>query len=373
MLRFLTAGESHGPSLTLIIDGLPAGLPIDREFIRREMHRRQTGVGSGGRQLIENDVAEITSGVRFGRTLGSPIAITIANRDHAKWENKVVNPRPGHADLAGVQKYGFDDVRNVLERASARETAARVAAGAIFKQLLLTFGIDIASHTLAIGQVKLTGWQYDFAQIKRVDVDDPQTRCLDSQTGERMRQAIDQARRQKDTLGGIIEVWAVGVPPGLGSYAQFDRKIDGQIASALMSIPSVKAVEIGEAVDTSQGYGSQVQDEIFYDKKRGYFRKNNRAGGVEGGVTTGMPVVVRLYHKPISTLYAPLKTVNIRTKKSSLATVERSDICVVPRAGVVAEAMLSYVLADNLLQKFGGDNLEDITSAYNKYKKRIQK
>ncbi len=390
MLRFLTAGESHGKGLTVIIEGMPAGVPLSADFIMSEMQKRKKGAGSGGRQKIEDDAVEITSGVRFGKTLGSPITIFIANKDFKNWGEKmssevqssmvvdsakVVRPRPGHADLAGIQKYGFDDVRNVLERASARETTARVAAGAIFKQLLLPFGIEFASHTVQIGAVKmdevLMKKACTFEQVQQAYTKNPETRCLDDKVAKKMTEAIKQAAIEQNTLGGVIEVWAQNVPVGLGSYVHFDRKIDGQIAQALMSIQSVKAVELGEGVKSAETPGADVHDEIYYDKDQGYYRKTNRAGGVEGGVTNGMPVVARVYLKPISTLYKPLKTVNIATHKADIATIERSDICVVPRAGVIVESMLAYVIAKNFLEKFGGDCLEDIEQSYKNYVKRV--
>jgi len=385
MIRLMTAGESHGKGLTIIIDGMPAGIPISQDFINRELEKRQVGAGSGGRQQVEKDEAELLSGVRFGKSIGSPISMIIWNKDHNNWGDKmsieeqsdeivesakVTQPRPGHADLAGVQKHGFDDVRNVLERASARETAARVAAGGIFKQYLLTKNIEIASHTLQIGDIKVDS-KYSFDYIKNTYENDPEIRCVDPGKSREMKQLIQRARIDKDTLGGVVETWAVGVPAGRGDYAQWDTKLDGQIAQAMMSIQSVKAVEIGPAIENAGKYGSEVHDEIHYrhpessvipDPDRGsmdsrfhgndkdmYFRKTNRAGGIEGGVTNGMPIIVRVYHKPISTLYKPLQTVDIKTKQSADATVERSDICVVPRAGVVSEAMLSFVLAREMV------------------------
>lgn len=362
MIRFLTAGESHGKGLTVIIDGMPAGIPISIEFINAELAKRQAGAGSGGRMQIEKDEVEILSGVRFGKTIGSPISLVIWNNDNKNWGEKmsaedqpdkvkdsarITAPRPGHADFAGVQKHGFDDIRNVLERASARETAARVAAGAIFKQLLLTKGIEIASHTIQIGDIKVdppAGGDYSFEDIQATYEKDPDIRCVDPGKSREMKQLIQNARMDKDTLGGVVETWVVGVPAGLGDYAQWDTKLDGLIAQAMMSIQSVKAVEVGAGVGIAGLRGSEVHDEI-YQRDGQYHRKTNRAGGIEGGVTNGMPLVVRVYHKPISTLYKPLQTVDIETKKSTEATVERSDICVVPRAGVVSEAMLAYVLA----------------------------
>jgi len=372
MLRFLTAGESHGKALTVIIEGMPAGVPISQEFIQNEMQKRMKGAGSGGRMMIEEDHVEILSGVRFGKTIGSPIALFIENKDYKNWGEKmsiypqpkevvessrVTEPRPGHADLVGVQKYGFDDVRNVLERVSARETAARVAAGAIFKQFLHQFKIEIASHTLQIGNIKVEK-EYSFDDIKKTFENDPEIRCVDSETSKRMKELIKKTRKEMNTLGGVVEVWALNVPVGLGSYVHWDRKIDGQISQALMSIPSVKAVEIGSGVTNASQFGTDVHDEIFYDKD--YYRKTNRAGGIEGGITNGMPVVVRVYHKPISTLYKPMNTVDIITKKGVKATVERSDICVVPRGGVISEAMLAYVISRNLLEKYGSDSLDSM-------------
>ncbi|CAN5173791.1 chorismate synthase [soil metagenome] len=365
MLRFLTAGESHGKGLVVIVEGMPAGVPISREYIDHEMKKRMKGAGSGGRMLIENDEVEIISGVRFGKTIASPISMIIWNKDSKNWGDKmsvdpqdeefiksirVTQPRPGHADLAGVQKYKFDDVRNVLERASARETAVRVAAGAIFKQYLAMFDIKIASHTLQIGSIKVEK-EYTFEDIKKTYESDPEIRCVDSETSARMKAEIEKARKEMNTLGGVVETWATGVPVGLGSYVHWDRKIDGQLAQALMSIPSVKAVEIGSGVANATQHGSDVHDEIFYSEEKSYYRNTNRAGGVEGGMTNGMPLVTRVYHKPISTLYKPLKTVDIATKEQVDATIERSDICIVPRGGVVSEAMVAYVLANNILQK----------------------
>ncbi|KKQ37340.1 MAG: Chorismate synthase [Candidatus Roizmanbacteria bacterium GW2011_GWA2_37_7] len=361
MIRFLTAGESHGKALTVIIDGMPPGIPISREYINHELEKRQIGAGSGGRMHIEKDEVEILSGIRFGKTIGSPISMIIWNKDHTNWGEKmsieeqpsevvdsatVTAPRPGHADLAGVQKHGFDDVRNVLERASARETAARVAAGGVFKQYLLTKHIEIASHTIQIGDIKVVS-TYTFEGIKKTYENDPEIRCVDPGKSRKMKQLIQKAMIDKDTLGGVVETWAVGVPAGCGDYAQWDTKLDGQIAKAMMSIQSVKAVEIGHGIENAAKFGSEVHDEIYYDEKK-YYRKTNRAGGIEGGVTNGMPIIVRVYHKPISTLYKPLKTVDIITKKQVEAIIARSDICVIPRAGVVSEAMLAYILARNI-------------------------
>lgn len=386
MLRFLTSGESHGKGLAVTIEGLPANLPIDPEQIRVQMQKRMKGSGAGGRMKIEKDQVEIYTGVRFGKTIGSPVTMLINNLDFDNWGERmsseeqseeikhlarVTNPRPGHADLAGVQKYAFDDARNVLERASARETTARVAAGAIFKQLLQYFGITIASHTLQIGAIRLEKTDYTFAQVQQSFDDDAETRCIDPDTAMKMKAAIIEATKKKDTLGGIIEIWATGVPVGLGSYVHFDRKIDGQIAQALMSIQSVKAVEIGEGVSAAGLHGSEVHDPIMADPQLQYTRQTNRAGGIEGGVTNGMPVIARVYHKPISTLYNPLQTVDIASGKASAATVERSDICIVPRGAIVSESMLAYVLAQSFLEMFGNGAIEDIKRSYEGYQKRL--
>lgn len=388
MLKFLTAGESHGKGVVVIIEGMPANVPISIPQIQEEMKKRKKGAGSGGRQLIEDDAVEVLSGIRFGKTLGSPIAILIENKDFKNWGQKmsaepqdqifidgikVLKPRPGHADLAGVQKYGFDDVRNVLERASARETTSRVAAGAIFKQFLEQFEIDFASHTTQIGNVILNEEkEYTFTDVKNSYKNDPEIRCIDPETSQKMKDLIQKTRSEMNTLGGVIEIWAINVPVGLGSYVHYDRKIDGQFAQALMSIPSVKAVELGDGVAAAGQFGTNVQDEIFYNPD-GYYRTTNRAGGIEGGVTNGMLITARVYHKPISTIYKPLATVNIKTKEPEKATVERSDICVVPRAGVISEAMMAYVIANNMLQKFGSDENQDIKDAYSIYKNRLHK
>ena len=371
MLRFLTAGESHGKGLVVIIEGMPPGVPISQEFISHEMKKRMKGSGSGGRMLIEEDKVEIMSGIRFGKTIGSPISLLIENKDFKNWGEKmsvdpqpddvvesarVTQPRPGHADLSGVLKYGFDDVRNVLERASARETAARVAAGAIFKQFLLQHKIEIASHTIQIGNIKVEK-NYAFEDVKNTFKNDPEIRSVDPEVSKKMKELIETTRKEMNTLGGVVEVWAINVPVGLGSYVHWDRKIDGQLAQALMSVPSVKAVEIGTAVANASQFGADVHDEIFYSEEEGYFRNTNRAGGVEGGMTNGMPVIARVYHKPISTLYKPMHTVDIISKEKVKATVERSDICIVPRGGVVSEAMMAYVLAKAILDKEGNDRI----------------
>ena len=382
MFRFFTSGESHGPQLTAFIEGLPAGLTIDLEEIQSEMKRRKIGSGSGARQSMETDEVEIVSGVRQGKTLGSPITLVIKNKDFANWTEvmsvtakevdpelkKVRSPRPGHADLAGALKYGFTDLRNVLERASARETTARVAAGAVFKQFLKALGIEVASYTLQIGPVKAEKAS-DFEEVKKAEVENPSTRALDSKSGEAMEALIVESRKNQDTVGGVIEVWSVGLPVGLGSYVQWDRKMDGQLAQALMSIPSVKAVEIGEGIEAAGLNGSKVHDPIAYDG--GFERGGNNAGGLEGGVTNGEPLVVRVYHKPIATLYNPLPSVDFETKEVAPASIERSDICVIPRAGVIAESMVASVLVKNILEKFGGDCMEDLQQNLASYKARL--
>ena len=383
MLRFFTSGESHGPQLTAFIEGLPSGLEIDLGAVQKEMKRRKIGSGSGARQIMETDEVEIVSGVRQGKTLGSPITLVIKNKDFANWTDvmtvtptdtnpelkKVHNPRPGHADLAGALKYGFTDLRNVLERASARETTARVAAGAVFKQFLQALGIEIASYTLQIGSV-CSDKAVSFEEEKSAEVKNPSTRALSDEAHQKMEAQIAETRAQKDTLGGVIEVWAVGLPIGLGSYVQWDRKMDGQLAQALMSIQSVKAVEIGDGIAATQKPGSQVHDPIAYDE--GFVRTTNHAGGLEGGVSNGEPLIVRVYHKPIATLYKPLPSVDFESKAVAPASVERSDICVIPRAGVIAESMTAFVIAQNVLEKFGSDCMEDLLANMESYKKRIE-
>jgi chorismate synthase len=359
MLRFLSSGESHGPQVTAFIEGLPAGLEIDLAEVQKELQRRKVGSGSGARQTMETDEVEIVSGVRAGKTIGSPITLVIKNKDNLEGMAlpKMKSPRPGHADLAGAQKYGFSDLRNVLERASARETVARVAAGAVFKQFLKVLGIELAAYTVQIGSVtseKAT----TFEEVKNAPLETPAMEAL-----------IEETRVQKNTLGGVIEVWAVGLPVGLGSYVQWDRKLDGQLAQALMSIPSVKAVEIGDGIAAAQEFGSEVHDAIAYEK--GFQRASNRAGGLEGGVTNGEPLVLRVYLKPLATLGVPLESVDFESKETALASVERSDVCVVPRAAVIAEAMTAMVLVQNLLEKFGGDCMEDLLATLESYKKRL--
>jgi chorismate synthase len=379
MLRILTAGESHGPACVAIIEGLPAGVRLSVSDIDNELKRRHSDFGRGGRKHIEKDKAEILSGVRYGKTLGSPIALMVKNLDFANWKDvmdleetkkpapRITTPRPGHADLAGAIKYGQDDIRNISERASARETISRVMAGAAVKKLLAEFAIKIASHTVQIGSIALDRRDYTFDEVARVFDSDPDIRCVDSATSQKMKAAIEQARAKKDTLGGVIEVIAADVPVGLGSFMHYDRRLDGRIAKSLMSIPSVKAVEIGNATQGAAMLGSEFQDVISYDK--GFTRPTNNAGGIEGGISNGENIVCRVYHKPISTLGNPLETVDMATHKPAKASAERSDICAVPRAGVIAEAMLALVLAEAMMEKFGSDNINEMKRNFNAYTK----
>jgi chorismate synthase len=386
MLRFYTAGESHGQALLAFISGLPASLPVDLRFINHELHRRQLGYGRGGRQKIEKDLADIFAGVRHGQTIGAPIALRIENRDWANWEKilpvegsmdaaidkKLVAPRPGHADLAGSQKFDFHDARYILERASARETAARVAAGALAKLLLRSLGTEIASHTLQVGHVKLDR-AADWDEIRAVNADlESPLRCVDAAVQEKMKAEVDGALKAGDTVGGIFEIIAHNVPVGLGSHAQWDEKLDGRLAQAVMSIQAVKGIEIGGGVTAAGSFGSEVQDEISYDKAARRFRRSsNRAGGLEGGITNGEDVIVRGYLKPISTLRRALGTADMVTKEPIQAAYERSDWCVVPAAGVAGEAMVALVLADAILQKFGGDSLAETRRNFDNYVRQI--
>jgi chorismate synthase len=381
-LRFTTAGESHGPGLTAVVEGLPAGLELRPEDIDRDLARRQLGHGRGGRMKIERDRAEVTSGVRHGRTLGSPIALRIENRDYANWEERmnpwpveatvpeVHLPRPGHADLAGVQKYGFTDVRNVLERASARETAARVACGALAKTFLRGFGMSVFSHVLQIGSVEAPVPDHlapdDFA-----GVDESPVRCLDEDASAAMVEEINRARKANESLGGVYEVIAFGVVPGLGSHVAWDERLDGRLAQAIMSIQAMKGVGVGEGFELAGRVGSQAHDEIFWSEERGFYRETNRAGGIEGGMTTGDSVIVRGAMKPLPTLTKPLRSVDLATKEPAQALRERTDSCTVPAAGVVGEAMVALVLADECRRKFGGDHVDDALAAAAAYRERI--
>ncbi len=373
MLRFLTAGESHGPALTVTVEGLPAGLSITAEQIGDELARRRLGFGRGPRMRFERDELELVGGVRHGRTLGSPVAIVIHNTEWPKWQEEMSaapgetakplkQPRPGHADLAGMQKYGLDDARNVLERASARETAARVAAGAMAKALLAEIGVRILSHVIQLGDAKARdGARPTFADLDTID--ESQVRCFDPEAAERMVAAVQAAAKVGDSLGGVVEVLAYGVPVGLGSHIQWDRKIDGLLAQALMSIQAMKGVEIGDAFQIAGVRGSEAHDEILWDADaHEYVRGSDRAGGIEGGMTTGSLLVARAAMKPLATLNRPvLKTVDVDTKEQTVSFKERTDVTAVPAAGVVAETMVALVLASEALRKFGGDSLDEFT------------
>jgi chorismate synthase len=376
------SGESHGRALVAVIEGLPAGLEIDVEKINHELWRRQQGYGRGGRMKIESDKIEILSGVRHGKTLGSPVALMIENRDFVHWQEimaaekiekepknprVVKRPRPGHADLAGGQKFGASDLRDILERASARETAARVACGAFARQLLENFRIEIKSHVIKLGKIPEIPLQKDWEEISAID-ENSQLRCADKSVEEAMIKHIDEAKQNGDTLGGIFEVVARNVPVGLGSHVSWYEKLDGRIAQAFMSIQAVKAVEIGTGVENAGKFGSEVHDEIFFDGEN-YKRKTNRAGGLEGGITNGEELRVRGFLKPISTLRKALHSVDIDTKEESPAAFERSDITAVPAAGVIGEAMLAIVLANQMREKFGGDSLPEMMRNFESYKK----
>ena len=387
MFRFVTAGESHGQALVAWVSGLPAGIPVDLDFIGRELHRRQLGYGRGGRQRIEKDQADFLAGVRHGKTIGAPIALRIENRDWKNWEKamavedsegaedaqrRLTEPRPGHADLAGSQKFNFHDARYVLERASARETAARVAVGALGKSLLREFGITILSHTVAVGHVTLeraASWEDIVAICENLE---SPLRCIDVDIEARMKAEVDHVLRAGDTVGGTFEVVARGLPPGLGTHVQWDEKLDAKLAQAIMSIQAVKAVEIGTGVGNSGSYGSEVQDEIRYDAARKRFeRTSNRAGGLEGGITNGQDIVVRGYLKPISTLRRALLTADMNTKEAVKAAYERSDVCVVPAGGVAGEAMVAATLAGAFLEKFGGDSLDETRRNFDGYQRQL--
>jgi chorismate synthase len=381
-LKLTTAGESHGPGLTCVLEGLPAGLVLDREAIDADLARRQLGHGRGGRMKIERDRVEVTGGLRHGRTLGGPIALQVRNRDYANWEERmnpwpvpgevaeVHLPRPGHADLVGTMKYGFTDVRDVLERASARETAARVAGGAVARQFLRALGIEVRSHVLQIASVSAPR-RDDLSLADFDEVDSSPVRCLDPKAGRAMVAEIDNLRRANESLGGVFEVRAFGLLPGLGSHVSWEERLDGRLAQAIVSIQAVKAVAIGDGFEVAALPGSLAHDEIFYDEVRGYHRLTNRAGGLEGGMTTGDPLVVRGSMKPLPTLTKPLRSVDIATHEPAQALRERTDSCTVPAAGVVGEAMVAFVLADACRAKFGGDHLDDVRAAVAFYSGRI--
>jgi chorismate synthase len=390
MLRFHTAGESHGQALLAFLSGLPAGLRVDFAYVNRELKRRQGGYGRGGRMKIESDAAQFLSGVRHGQTIATPITILIENRDWENWKEALAvedhpasrakykplsPPRPGHADLAGCLKYNFRDARYILERASARETAARVAAGALAKLFLKEFGIMIASHVIAVGRAALAEDAVTFERVLALrDVEEIVLSCVDPATEARMKAEVDEALKTKDSVGGAFEVIARGVPPGLGSCAQWDERLDGQLAQAVMSIQAVKGVEVGTGIENAASLGSRVHDEIGYSRAEARFtRKTNRAGGLEGGITNGEDIVVRGYLKPISTLRQPLESVDPESKETVKAAYERSDVCVVPAAGVIGEAMMALVLARAFLEKFGGDSLAETRRNFENYVEQIRK
>jgi chorismate synthase len=389
MLRFQTAGESHGQALVAILSGMPAGLCVDFEYVNRELKRRQGGYGRGGRMKIESDAAQFLSGVRHGRTIGSPITLLISNHDWENWKEalavedrpetrakhkSLTRPRPGHADLAGCLKYNFPEARYVLERASARETAARVAAGAVGKLFLKEFGVEVASHVVAVGSAVLGDESVSFQEVLALRaVEDIVLGCVDPAVEARMKAEVDKALEARDTVGGTFEVIAHGVPPGLGSCNQWDERLDGQLAQAMMSIQAVKAVEIGGGIKGAASSGSQVHDEIGYDRERSRFtRTSNRAGGLEGGISNGEDIVVRGYLKPISTLRRPLESVDFETKETVKAAYERSDVCVVPAAGVVGEAMIALTLSRSFLEKFGGDSMGETKRNFLAYMEQVR-
>ncbi|OAB46913.1 chorismate synthase [Paenibacillus antarcticus] len=386
-LRYLTAGETHGPQLTAIIEGLPSNLTLDFEELNFQLHRRQKGYGRGRRMQIEKDTAQIVGGVRHGYTTGAPVALVVENKDWTHWRNimniepiegtdeekrRVHRPRPGHADLNGGLKYNLKDLRNVLERSSARETTVRVACGAIARQFLAEFGIKVAGQVIRIGEIE--------APVHNLSIDElieqteaSSVRVVDAETEKKMEAYIDQIKEDGDSIGGIVECIVEGVPIGLGSYVQYDRKLDARIAQGVMSINAFKGVEIGIGFEAGILRGSQVHDEILYSEEQGYYRASNRLGGFEGGITNGMPVVVRGVMKPIPTLYKPLQSVDIDTKEAFTAQVERSDACAVPAASVVMEHVVAWEIAKAFLEKFGGDSMEEIKTNYNNYLSQLEK
>lgn len=375
----MTAGESHGPSLSAIIEGLPAGLPVDFDEVNRQLRRRQGGYGRGDRQKIETDTAEIISGVRFGRTLGSPITLLIRNRDFENWLDRmsvtpieaemppVVQARPGHADYAGMMKYSTPDLRNILERSSARNTAALVAVGSICRGLLAECGIRVMSHVAILGGIRVElPAPPDYAELERISEESP-VRVGVRDAEPAIIAAIDDAGARGDTLGGVVEIVATGCPPGLGSHVHWDRKLDSRLAASIMGIQAIKGVEIGMGFGVAEVPGSQVHDEIFHDAATGFTRSTNNAGGLEGGMTNGEPLVVRAAMKPLSTLKKPLRSVNMETREAVTAHFERSDVCAVPAAGVICEAMVGIILTEAVLEKFGGDSMEELMRNYNGY------
>lgn len=385
-LRYLTAGETHGPQLTAIIEGLPSNLTLDFEELNFQLHRRQKGYGRGRRMQIEKDTAEIVGGVRHGSTTGAPVALVVENKDWTHWKNimniepipgsdeekrRVNRPRPGHADLNGGLKYNLTDLRNVLERSSARETAARVAVGAVARQLLAAFGVKIAGQVIRIGEIEAPANQLPVDELI-AQTEESSVRVVDKETEQKMEAYIDKIKEEGDSIGGIVECIVEGLPVGLGSHVQSDRKLDGAIAGAVMSINAFKGVEIGIGFEAGKLRGSQVHDEIMYEASQGYYRASNRLGGFEGGMTNGMPVVVRGVMKPIPTLYKPLQSVDIDTKEPFTAQVERSDACAVPAACVVLENVVAWEIAKAFLDKFGGDSMEEIKANYNHYLAQLE-
>lgn len=395
-MRYFTAGESHGPCLTAILDGVPAGFPIDVAKINHDLWRRQQGYGRGGRMLIEKDEVQIRSGIRWGETLGSPVALGIENRDWKNWTKKmspapedrdesiaVTKPRPGHADLTGVLKYHHSDIRNILERASARDTVSRTAVGSFCKQLLAPFGIRVMGYIRSIGNVEAGTQGLSYEEMFTRSEESP-VRVADKEAEEKMIALIEDCKKKGNTLGGIFEVVALGLPPGLGSHTQWDRKLDGRLAQALMSIQAIKGVEIGLGFEMARRRGAEVHDEIFFDPHKmvsqgtprivptGFYRGSNNSGGTEGGMSNGAPLVVRVGMKPISTLMSPLQSVDLRSKQAADASVERSDVCSAPAAAVVGEAVVSFELAVAFLEKFGGDSLHEITRNYEGYLGQIK-
>ncbi|WP_264738405.1 chorismate synthase [Cytobacillus firmus] len=385
-MRYLTSGESHGPQLTTIIEGLPAGMPLIDSDINEELARRQKGYGRGRRMQIEKDTVQITAGIRHGYTLGSPVALVVENNDWKHWtkimgqaplnpedegevKRKISRPRPGHADLNGALKYGHRDMRNVLERSSARETTVRVAAGAAAKKLLSELGIEVAAHVIEIGGVVSGKRDYSsLKELKEITEDSP-VRCLDQDAGQKMMDAIDSAKENGDSIGGIVEVIVEGMPPGVGSYVHYDRKLDSKLAGAMVSINAFKGVEFGIGFEAARKPGSEVHDEIAWDPEKGYYRKTNRLGGLEGGMTTGMPIVVRGVMKPIPTLYKPLQSVDIETKEPFSASIERSDSCAVPAAAVVAENVIAWELASAIVDQFYSDRFEALKASVEQQRK----
>jgi chorismate synthase len=386
MIRFLTAGESHGPQLTAIVEGLPAGVPVDVAAINRDLARRQKGYGRGGRMAIEKDEVRIVSGVRFGLTMGSPITLIVENRDYRNWEKRmslnpedreqaapVTRPRPGHADLAGALKYHLDDIRNVLERASARETTARVAVGSLVKQLLAPLGIRVLGYVAAIGANEARPVpEFDYERAAQQS-ETSAVRVLDPEVEPRIIAEIDECKKTGDTLGGIVEVVATGLPVGLGSHVQWDRKLDGRLAQALLSVQAAKAVEIGRGFAAARLRGSALHDEIAYDRpNRRFLRHSNNSGGTEGGMTTGEPLMLRVAFKPLSTLMRPLRSVDLRTKEEALGTIERSDVCAVPAAAVICEAVVAFELARAVVEKFGADSQHELKRNYEGYLAQVR-